>query len=322
MNNDTRDLLENVSKPIGIYVLITVISFIILPGADFTRTLIFLTCIIAAFYYKEEFEEVILICFGAPAITGVLTIIITIILEIGTGADLFTLLISTFTFMMSYVLIASVFGLLINTITAWLSGHLTAQTKKTELSVSEDVFSVMNQYSESNKPIIVEDNYENGKDSFSIHTDRQVFGLLTALVILFGLTLSLYILPMYNYSLDLHLTVWDLGWIPILSIGIAALCLLSLAIITTLWRFFPEVVEKFPSSVIGIQSKLSVLGVFFASIFFPTPSSMRVDSFTVQSSIGIEILIYVIALLIIVTPPIIEFFNPLTHRETNKLFTS
>ncbi|MFX0182061.1 MAG: hypothetical protein ACFE95_03170 [Candidatus Hodarchaeota archaeon] len=322
MNDDTRDLLENVWKPIVIYVLITVSSFIILPSADFTRTLIFLNCIIAAFYYKEEFEEVIFICFGGPAITGVMTIIITIILEIGKGADMFTLLIATFTFMMSYVLIAGVFGLLINTITTWLSGHLTAQIDKTKLSVTENVFSVMNQYSESEKPIIVEDNYKSEKDSFSIHTNRQVFGILAALVLLFGLTLSLYILPMYDYSLDLHLTVWDLGWIPIISIGIAAFCLLSLAIVTAIWRFFPDVVEKLPSLVIGIQSKLIVLSVFFASIFFPTPSTMRVESFTVQSGIGIEILIYVIALLIIVTPPIIEFFRPLTHRETDKLLTS
>ena len=61
--------------------LFSIICYLILASigpvaeADFWRTMIFLTCAFSAFYYKEEFDIVLAVTFGGPAIAGSLYII-------------------------------------------------------------------------------------------------------------------------------------------------------------------------------------------------------------------------------------------------------
>ncbi|MFX0172556.1 MAG: hypothetical protein ACFE9L_11605 [Candidatus Hodarchaeota archaeon] len=318
MNQETQDILKNVAKPISIYLCLAVFSFLILPSADFTRTLVFLTGIFAAFSYKNEFEEILLICFGSPMLTRIVTTFLSIILgDIG-GANILTQIMSEFVMMIIFILVAGLFGICVNIISGWLSGFLTARTEVNGVASTKNIFTVLSKYSENEISNFANNDFDYSVDSFFVHTDRQVVGILSTFVILLMLSGSLLILPMYDYSFDNHLTVWsfdNLSFIPFLFISLAVLNLLSLITIVSLWRFYPKVVERFPSSFIDFQSKFCVLGIFFASAFFPTPSSIRVDSFTVEASIGIEILTYVIGLLIIVTPSIIEFFKPLTNRN-------
>ena len=218
-------------------------------------------------------------------------------------------------FAFAFVMLAGVCGFLINALARWISSFLTS-IPFTSASRSNDIFSVLNHRSEIQASAPVKD-IDNDLDNYSsAHTNRQVIGILISLGFILALIISLGLLPMYEYSLNLHLTIWDMGLIPVILIILTFVNLLTIIAIITIWRFLPNKIEKYPSTIIRVQSKLSLIGIILASVFIPSPSLLRVNTFVVQSSIGIEILTYVIVLMILLTPAIMEYLQPLGKSES------
>ncbi len=318
VTDETKDII----KALGIYVLFSIVCYLILASigpvaeADFWRTMIFLTCAFSAFYYKEEFDVVLAVTFGGPTIAGILYIIWSAALQVSSMQEqILTVIMYSIVITFAFVMLAGVCGFLVNAIARWISSFLTS-TPSSSASRSNDVFSVVNGRSEI-KPFAPVKDVDNRWDSYSsTHTDRQVIGILISLGLMLALIISLGLLPMYEYSFNLHLTLWDMGLIPVILIILAFINLLTIIVIIAIWRFLPDTIEKYPSTIVGVQSKLSLVGIFLASIFFPSPSLLRVNTFVVQSGIGIEILTYVIVLMILLTPAIMEYLQPLGKSET------
>jgi len=315
---ETRDII----KAISTYVLFSIVCYLILASigpvadADFWRTMIFLTCTFSAFYYKEEFDVVLGLCFGGPALTGSLYIIWSAVLAFSSmQIQVLSLLMNNIVFAFAFIMLSGVCGFLINALARWISSFLTS-IPFTSASRSNDIFSVVNNRSEIQASAPVKDIDGNSDNYPSVHTNRQVFGILISLGFMLALTISIGLLPMYDYSLNLHLTIWDMGLIPIILIIAVSLNLLTIIAIIAIWRFLPSKIEKYPSTIIGVQSKLSLIGIILASVFIPSPSLLRVNTFVVQSSIGIEILTYVIVLMILLTPAIMEYLQPLGKSES------
>jgi hypothetical protein len=308
-------------EAIGLHVLFSTICYLILILVigrfdipvfidDFNRSIIFLTAILAVIYYKEDLKEILVLCFGGPFITNMLAFIPAILIwsisetpSVQVGTDIMRL----FTFSSFYIVYAGFLGVVIYTIAVWISGFMTSRSTDPSYSISKkSVFSVIDKNSEIKNSISM------GKTSDATpHTKNQVIGLLIFVIILLSMTILLFLLPFYSYSFDLYLTIWDLGLFPVLFIGVVIIDLLSIMIVTAIWNLHPSLMGRYPSSIVGIQSNLAAISIFLSSIFFPNPSSIRVDNFVVQNSIGIEILFYAILLIIIFTPSICEYLQPI-----------
>ena len=318
ITEETRDII----KALGTYVLFSIVCYLILASigpvaeADFWRTMVFLTCAFSAFYYKEEFDVVLAVTFGGPAIAGSMYIIWnTALLLSSMQMQIFTYIMSSIVLTFAFVMLAGVCSFLVNAIARWISSFLTS-IPSTSVTPSNDIFSVVNGRSGVNTPIPVKDLDKKRDSHSSVHSDRQVIVIIISLAFTLTLIVSLGILPMYEYSLNLHLTLWDMGLIPVFLIALAFINLIAIIILIAIWRFLPNQIEKYPSTVVGVQSKLSLIGIFLASVFFPTPSLLRVNTFVVQSSIGIEILTYIIVLMILLTPALMEYLHPLGKSES------
>ncbi len=305
-------------EALGIYVLCAAISYLILIFLlghfsipvfidDFNRSIMFLTAILAVIYYKEDLKEVLMICFAGPFGTYILAIIPALFIWSRSPSEqVWTEVMTFFTFSSFYIVYAGFVGVSIYMIAVWISGFLSSHSPTHSSNSKKSVFSVIDKRAEIND-IISKKEDSNTKP----HTKNQVIGFLISVIILLNLTILLFILPFYNYSFDLHLTIWDLGLIPVLLVGFVIIDLISIILVIAIWHFNPPLMQKYPSSMIGIQSKLAAISIFFASIFFPNPSSIRVGTFVVENSIGIEILTYAILLIIIFTPAICEYLQPL-----------
>ncbi|MFX0016684.1 MAG: hypothetical protein ACFFB2_18630 [Promethearchaeota archaeon] len=309
-------------QALGVYVLCASICYIILIILldsfivpvfidDFNRSIMFLTAIIAVIYYKEDLKEILLICFGGPLIVNILAIIPAIYIWSGSPSDqVWTDLMRLFTFSSLYIVYAGFAGILIYSLAVWISGFLSSRSPVHSSAFKKNVFTFIDKKDQNDYTISVKE-YSNNK----AHTTYQLIGFLLYLSVLFCLTILLFLVPIYNYSFDLHLSIWDLGLIPVLLVGLAAINLLSIVIFSPFWHYYPSLTERYPNLILNIQSNLSVICIFFASIFFPNPSNIRVGTFVVENGIGIEILFYLIILIIIFTPAIYEYVQPLRNLK-------
>ncbi|UCG01156.1 MAG: hypothetical protein JSW11_16250 [Candidatus Heimdallarchaeota archaeon] len=320
---DKRIQTIQIPKPIealGIYVICATVCYIILITIlggfyipvfldDFNRSIIFLTAILAVIYYKEDLKDVLLICFVGPLVTNILAIIPAVLIWLETPPEQIGIdIMKFFTFSSVYIMYAGFLGIVIYAIAVWLSGFLSVHSLAHPSTLKRNVFSVLDKRAQIDDPPLTRE-ISNKVDK--PHTKYQVIGFFISILILLSLTTLLLLLPVYSYSFDLHLTIWDLGLIPVFLVSLVIIGLLSIILVTLAWNFYPQLIEKYPSSLIGIQSKLAAISIFFTSIFFPNPSSIRVGTFVVKNSIGIEILFYVIILIIIFTPSICEYLQPL-----------
>ncbi|MFX1507970.1 MAG: hypothetical protein ACFFDC_17925 [Promethearchaeota archaeon] len=291
------------------FILIFILGSLAIPVFidDFNRSIIFLTAILVVIYYKEDLREILLLCFGGPFVTNIIALIPTILIWSKTpseqvGTDIMRL----FTFSTFYIVYAGFVGVAIYTIAVWISGFMTSESPDHSSILKKNVFSVIDKKSEINNSIDM-----NKTSGDTPHTKIQVISFLIFVLILLNLAILLFLLPFYSYSFDLYLTIWDLGLFPVLLIGVVIIDLISIILVTVIWNLHPRSMERYPSSIVGIQSKLAAISIFFSSIFFPNPSSIRVGSFVVENSIGIEILFYTILLIIVFTPSICEYLQPI-----------
>ena len=302
------------------FVLIMILGHLVIPVFidDFNRSIIFLTAILAVIYYKEDLKEILLICFASPLVTYVLALIPAILTWSETpseqvGAEIMRL----FTFSTFYIVYAGFVSVAIYIIAVWISGYMTSGSPDHTSISKKNVFSVIDKKSEINNSINMNKTVDD-----TPHTKIQVVGFLIFVVILLNLAILLFLLPFYSYSFDLYLTIWDLGLFPVFLIGVVIIDLLSIILVIAIWNLQPRLMERYPSSMVGIQSKIAVISIFFSSIFFPNPSSIRIDTFVVENSIGIEILFYAILLIIIFTPSICEYLQPIRGLSYQSKFNT
>ena len=264
-------------------------------NADFNRSTIFLTILMGVLIYAEDFEVIIAFCLSGPAIVYAIAAVASIFLS----DDAFFGFVGTITVAMSYFFMAGMGALCINVVSGSIANKFRL-IQSNGKNGSEGVFKVIKtpNLSQINPDIDLDRN----------HSSKQTLGVIIIELIVLASSIVLLFLPMYDYSIDSHLYVFDLGLLQIiliLSVSLNALFLLG-AIFLGFNK--PSLLNNYNSRLIKIQSVYNGIGYFFISIFIPNPS-FRVENYVVTSGAGIEFLAFILFFAIFMTPTIMEYLK-------------
>ncbi|MHA2173229.1 MAG: hypothetical protein ACXABI_00230 [Candidatus Hodarchaeales archaeon] len=281
--------------------------------SDFNRSLIFLTLLLGALLYSEEFEVIIGVCFIGPTLIYSLAAILSIALSFMIpDTDPFFAFVGSITISLSYFFIASIGGLVMNTVSNWIATKFrVVKTISVLPGRKKDIFSVISE--NGNNHIIEQRNL--AADSPKTHSRFQIIGITLLQISILLLSSLLLFLPIYDYGFGSHLNIFDLGLVPLLLLLIVMINAVTLIFIILIDSVKPVVEEFYPKRIIKFQSICLGVGYFIVSLFFPNPS-FRVENYVVTSGIGIEFLSYAMFLSFLITPALIEYLNYVPKKET------
>jgi len=281
-----------------IYLILAVqqgLLFVPAFNADFNRSTIFLTILMGVLIYAEDFEVIIAFCLSGPAIVYAIAAVVSIFLS----DDAFFGFVGTITVAISYFFMAGMGALCINVVSGWIADKFRV-VRNNGKNGSEGVYKVIT------TPIL--DQVSPDTDLDRNHSPKQMLGIIIIELIILISSIMLFFLPMYDYSINSHLYVFDLGLLQtilILSVSLNALFLLG---VIFLGFNKPNLINNYNSRLIQIQSVYNGIGYFFISIFIPNPS-FRVENFQVTSGDGIEFLAFILFFAIFMTPTIMEYLK-------------